>query len=79
LNKIDAALDKVSRIADATDWSAAMEAIAISQFRAGAGRVDLIQQPGHERPVFSRHNHTNFSALSMRVESDRGSAMPTVS
>jgi len=37
-NKIEAALDTASRIADATDWSAAMEAIAIGQFNAGDQR-----------------------------------------
>jgi hypothetical protein len=41
LNKIDAALATASRIADATDWSAAMEAIAISQFKAGDQRGAL--------------------------------------
>jgi hypothetical protein len=41
LNKIDAALETASKIADATDWSAAMEAIAISQFRAGDQRGAL--------------------------------------
>jgi hypothetical protein len=41
LNKIDAALDTLGRIADATDRSAAMEAIAISQFRAGDQRGAL--------------------------------------
>ena len=34
-NKIDAALDTMSRIADAADWSTAMEVIAIGQFKAG--------------------------------------------
>ena len=41
LNKIDAALDTMSRIADATVRSAAMEAIAISQFKAGNQRGAL--------------------------------------
>ena len=41
LNKIDAAIDTASGITDATDWSAAMEAIAISQFRAGDQRGAL--------------------------------------
>ncbi len=41
LNKIDAALDTMSRIADATVRSAAMEAIAISQFKAGDQRGAL--------------------------------------
>ena len=41
LNKIDAALDTTSRIADATVRSAAMEAIAISQFKAGDQRGAL--------------------------------------
>lgn len=34
-NKIDAALDTAGRIADAADWLAAIEAIAIGQFKAG--------------------------------------------
>jgi hypothetical protein len=34
-NKIDAALDTARRIADLTDWSAAMESIAIGQLKAG--------------------------------------------
>ena len=34
-NEIDAALDTASRIAYSTDWSAAIEAIAIGQFNAG--------------------------------------------
>lgn len=41
LNKIDAAFDTMSRIADATVRSAAMEAIAISQFKAGDQRGAL--------------------------------------
>jgi hypothetical protein len=41
LNKFDAALATASRITDATDWSAAMEAIAISQFNAGDQRGAL--------------------------------------
>ena len=41
LNKIDAALDTMGRIADATVRSAAMEAIAISQFKAGDQRGAL--------------------------------------
>lgn len=40
-NKIDAALDRAARIADATDWSAAMEAIALGQFNAGDRRGAL--------------------------------------
>jgi hypothetical protein len=34
-NEIDAALDTARRIAYSTDWSAAIEAIAIGQFNAG--------------------------------------------
>jgi hypothetical protein len=41
LNKIDAALDMLSGIADATVRSAVMEAIAISQFKAGNKRGAL--------------------------------------
>jgi len=41
LNKINAAFDTMSRIADATVRSAAMEAIAISQFKAGDQRGAL--------------------------------------
>ena len=41
LNKIEAALNTMSRIADATVRSAAMEAIAISQFKAGDQRGAL--------------------------------------
>ena len=41
LKKIPTALDTASRIPDATDWSAAMEAIAIGQFRAGDKRGAL--------------------------------------
>ena len=41
LNKIDTALDMMSRITDATVRSAAMEAIAISQFKAGDQRGAL--------------------------------------
>ena len=40
-NKIDAALDSASRITDATDWLAAIEAIAIGQFKAGDQRGAL--------------------------------------
>jgi len=40
-NEIDAALDTMSRIADASDWAAAMEVIAISQFKAGDQRGAL--------------------------------------
>lgn len=41
LNKIDAARDTMGTIADATVWSSAMEAIAISQFKAGDQRGAL--------------------------------------
>ena len=41
LNKLDAAFDAMSLIADATVRSAAMEAIAISQFNAGDRRGAL--------------------------------------
>jgi hypothetical protein len=41
LNKIDAALDTTGRIADATVRSAAMEVIAINQFKAGDQRDAL--------------------------------------
>ncbi len=41
LNKIDAALDTMGRIADATVRSSAMEAIAISRFKAGDQRGAL--------------------------------------
>jgi hypothetical protein len=40
-NEIDAALDTVQRIADPTDWSAAVEAIAFGQFNAGDQRGAL--------------------------------------
>jgi hypothetical protein len=40
-NEIDAALDTASRIAYSTDWSAAIEAIAIGQFNAGDQRGAL--------------------------------------
>src|SRR5580765_3805674 len=64
-NKIDAALDTARRIADLTDWSAAMESIAIGQLKAG-------DQHGADYTSKLIHYQINHSSVFKHIEFAQG-------